>query len=278
MAHTFDFDWLTTDKLKLVGKCWLPEVSPRALLCLVHGFGEHIGRYEHVATFFNKHQLGFLGFDLRGHGRSEGKRGVVPNYEALMENIGEFLALAQHKFTDLPLILYGHSMGGNLVMSYLLRFQPSVKAAIVTSPWLRLAKQPPFWRVLLARLVVQFYSEYTDKAELNPSDLSRDPSVGEAYQKDPLVHNQMSAMLFLGVENAGEQILQHANRLSIPLLLMHGRQDPITAWQASELFAKQTPSQTTFLSWDDARHELHNELNREDVLSAMLAWIDKQLT
>lgn len=275
MAHTFSFDWLTTDKLPLVGKCWLPDSAPSLLLCLVHGFGEHIERYAHVADFFNSHQIGFIGFDLRGHGKSGGKRGVA-HYEALMENIGEFLALTQHKFPDVPLILYGHSMGGNLVLSYLLRFQPSVKAAIVTSPWLRLTKQPPFWKVLLARLVVQVYSEYTDTATLDPTYLSRDLAVGEAYQKDPLVHNHVGAMLFLGVENAGEQILQHAQHLSVPLLLMHGTDDPITAWHASALFAQQAPSLTTFVSWQGARHELHNEINRQEVLATMVEWLKKQ--
>ena len=96
---TFEFDWLSTDELTLRGKCWLPEEgAPKALLCLIHGFGEYYGRYEHVAEFWTAHSIGIIAYDLRGHGKSEGKRGYVPHYNSMTEDMGSFLALIQEKF------------------------------------------------------------------------------------------------------------------------------------------------------------------------------------
>ncbi|GAB4331925.1 MAG: alpha/beta hydrolase [Flammeovirgaceae bacterium] len=275
---SFQFDWQTIDNLKLVGECWLPESNNlKAICCLIHGFGEHIGRYEHVATFLNLKNIGLIGFDLRGHGKSEGRRGIIPNYEALMQNIGEFLALTQHKFPDVPLILYGHSMGGNLALSYVLRYKPTIKAAIITSPWIRLTHEAPFWKVFLGKMIAQVYSTYTDVASLNPDHLSRDLSVGKAYVADKLVHNRMGVTLFLAVEDAGEQILQNAKELQIPVLLMHGSDDQITSPNASQLFKEYAGSLVEFVLWKDARHELQNEINKEEVIGKMIEWIDKVL-
>jgi alpha-beta hydrolase superfamily lysophospholipase len=274
--HTFEFDWQTSDKLKLVGKSWLPEgKNTKVIACLIHGFGEHIGRYEHVAKYFNDNSIGLIGFDILGHGKSEGKRGVIPNYDALMQNIGEFLALVQLKFPNIPLVLYGHSMGGNLALSYLLRYKPDVKAAIITSPWLRLTHEAPFWKVFVGKMIAQVYSTYTDKATLNPEHLSRDLKVGKAYIADKLVHNNMGVTLFLGVEDAGEQILQHAKELKTPLLLMHGTDDQITSANASQLFKNQVGSLVEIVLWKDARHELHNELNKEEVIQKMVEWVER---
>jgi alpha-beta hydrolase superfamily lysophospholipase len=119
-AHDFSFEWQTQDQVMLKGRCWLPE-QPKALVCLVHGFAEHMGRYTHVAEYFNAQGYGLIGFDLRGHGQSGGRRGHTPSYDDLIENIREMLALAAEKLEGLPLFLYGHSMGGNLVANYLIR-------------------------------------------------------------------------------------------------------------------------------------------------------------
>ncbi|MEH0156629.1 lysophospholipase [Limibacter armeniacum] len=276
----FNFSWETKDKVVLEGKGWMPDnQQPKAIICMVHGFGEHIGRYEHVAKFFNTHGYGFIGYDLRGHGKSGGKRGVVPSYDSLMENITEFLALVHSKFEGIPIILYGHSMGGNLVTVYTLRERPSiVKAVIVTSPWLRLTNTPAKPVVMVGKVIGNLLPSFTLPTKLVPEDLSSDLTVGRKYQDDPLVHGKISSMLFSGVNDAGQWALLNANLLKHPLLLMHGNADNITSHKASEEFIRNAPSDlVTYKSWNGMRHELHNEMVKDKVLEEELQFIQLHL-
>lgn len=279
MSAEFEFDWKTRGEVSLAGKGWLPAESPKAIIALIHGFGEHIGRYEHLARFYNLHEIAVIGFDLYGHGKSGGKRGYIPDYQLLLENIGEFLSLLNEKFSDVPIILYGHSMGGNLVANFILRYpSQKIKAAIITSPWLRLAKEPPFLKVMAGRIISSFYPQFTDSADLDVSQLSADPTVGKAYLADPLVHNKMSATLFLGVSDAGHQVLQNADMLSIPTLLMHGEADRITSFDASKQFAELVPDSTiTTRWWPEGRHEMHNEVNKDEFFEFTLSWLEKTI-
>ncbi|GAA4836712.1 lysophospholipase [Algivirga pacifica] len=274
----FDFEWQTQDQLTLRGKCWLPgSERPQGLLCLIHGFGEHIGRYEHVAQFFNQHEIGLIGFDQRGHGRSDGKRGVVPSYESLLVNITEFLALTYSKFPEVPLYLYGHSMGGNIATTYLLREQPRIiKAGIITSPWYELTNQPPKLTVSLGKMISNLYPSFTVSSAIIPEDLSSDLTVGKKYMEDPLVHNKMGGTLFTGVSNAGLWILENTDKLVHPLLMMHGKADNVTSQKSSEKFARKAPKGLLkYKAWNGMRHELHNELIKEKALQYILDFLEE---
>lgn len=280
---SFEFDWQSADGLTLRGKCWLPEKSPpRALICLVHGFGEYYGRYNFFADFWNVRQIGVVAYDLRGHGISDGKRGYTPGYEALMNDLGSFLALVQEKFPGLPLFLYGHSMGGNLVANFSMRYpDTALQGVILTSPWFRLAKNPPLLnvlRVFFGKLVVKIFPAFRQTAALELRGLSRDLEVGKAYLRDKLIHNKMSAKLFLGVTQAGERALKHADGIPENTLLMHGTNDPITCLSASQRFAKQAGKKITTKWWENMRHELHNEIDKEKVLAFTAEWVTNILS
>jgi len=271
----FEFDWQSEKKQTLRGKCWLPEEKPKALLCLIHGFGEHINRYQHLAAYFGKQQIGLIGFDLIGHGKSDGKRGVVRNYETFMQHISEFLLLVEAKFKDVPLFLYGHSMGGNLVATFSINYQPKLQGIIITSPWIQLAKQPPKIQVMMAEIIGSIFPNFTTPAKLNVADLSHDPTVGEKYLADPLVHNRMSGAMFVAIADAGEKVLKSASELPTPLLLMHGSADGITSATASENMAKKN-KEIDFVLWENLRHELHNEIEKEKVLGKILSWVEEK--
>ncbi len=275
----FDFDWTTSDRLTLRGKCWLPKPAPRAIVACVHGFAEHIGRYAHVADAFNQAGVAFIGFDLRGHGLSGGQRGHTPSYSNYMEDIREFLALVTEKFPNLPLFLYGHSAGGNLVLNYVLRFAPEyVQGVIATSPWLRLAFQPPPVKIWLAKIISKIYPAFTQKSDLDANDISSDPVVARAYVQDPLIHRDVSAGAVSGIVAAGERALREAGQWAVPLLLFHGTDDKITDRAATEAFAAAVPpSWLTLRIWDKGRHELHNETFRAEVTASMVQWIADQL-
>ena len=256
---------------------WEPPKRPKAVIALIHGFGEHTGRYEHVGEAFNKAGYILIGFDLRGHGKSEGVRGHASSYDALMEDITDFKTLVEVRYPNLPYFLYGHSMGGNLVLNYCLRCKPDVVGAIVTGPWLRLASAPPSLQVRLAKTINNIFPDFAQNSNLETAALSHDQNVVEAYDHDPLVHAQISVRLFVSIYESGLWALDHAEELSIPLLLMHGTADRITSFAASAEFAKASGKVTTWRPWDGFYHEIHNEPEKVDVIQAMIEWLDTHL-
>lgn len=151
MKHD-EFKFKSFDGLQLFGQSWQSETKSRAVICLVHGMGEHSGRYGHVADRLTQAGYSVFAFDLRGHGKSPGPRGHTPSYEALMQDISSLLEVANKQFSQLPSFLYGHSLGGNLVLNYVIRRQPKLKGVIVTGPWLRLAFEPSRFKIILAQI------------------------------------------------------------------------------------------------------------------------------
>ncbi|MGQ9493815.1 MAG: lysophospholipase [Anaerolineae bacterium] len=265
----------TADGLQLFAQDWLPEGTPRAVVCLVHGLGEHIGRYPHVAAALNSAGYALLGFDLRGHGHSPGQRGHAPSWDTLLDDIGQFLQDAQQHFPDRALFLYGHSMGGILVLSYALRRKPQLCGAIVTSPLLRTAFQPPAWKLWLGKTLYNLLPAFSLSNELDPRGLSHDQKVVDAYVNDPLVHNRISARLAMDMLWAGEWALEHAAAFPLPLLLMHGVADPICSPEASLEFAARVPGECTFKLWEGLYHEIHNEPGQQQVFDVMVEWLGK---
>lgn len=265
----------TADGLQLFAQDWVPEGTPRAVVCLVHGLGEHIGRYPHVAAALNSAGYALLGFDLRGHGQSPGQRGHAPSWDTLLDDIGQLLQDAQQHFPDRALFLYGHSMGGILVLSYALRRKPQLCGAIVTSPLLRTAFQPPAWKLWLGKTLYNLLPAFSLSNELDPRGLSHDQKVVDAYVNDPLVHNRVSARLAMDMLWAGEWALEHAAEFPLPLLLMHGAADPICSPEASREFAARAPGECAFKLWDGLYHEIHNEPEQQQVFDVMVEWLGK---
>lgn len=269
------FNLRTADGLQLYGQGWLPEGTSRAAVCLVHGLGEHSGRYPHVAMALHQAGYALFSFDLRGHGKSPGQRGHAPSWDVLMDDITVLLQETGQRFPDRPRFLYGHSLGGTLVLSYALRRKPQLAGAIVTSPLLRTAFQPPAWKLWLGKALYNLVPSFALSNELDPRGLSHDQRVVDAYVHDPLVHNRVSARLAMDMLLAGEWALEHASEFPVPLLLMHGAADPICSPQASREFASQVPGDCTFKLWDGLYHETHNEPEQEQVFAFMLEWLGK---
>ena len=276
MKHT-EFKFKTFDGLQLFGQSWQPEVQSRAVVCLIHGLGEHSGRYAHLADSLNQAGYILISFDLRGHGKSEGPRGHTPTYEALMNDISSLLEVANQQFSQLSFFLYGHSLGGSLVLNYILRRQPQFKGVIVTAPWLRLAFEPPAFKIILGKITNQLFPAFSQKSDLDTKVLSHDAEVVHAYENDPLVHDHISARMFIGIYQSGQWVLEHASEFSLPLLLMHGGDDKIISVEASREFADKINGNCTFKIWDGFYHEIHNEPEKEKVFKFMVDWLDKQV-
>ncbi len=265
------------DGLSLEGRAWLPEEEVRGVVGVVHGLGEHIGRYAPAAEFFNRQGWALAGYDLRGHGRSAGKRGHTPDYESLLAQLDLLYHSLREGHPGRPLFFWGHSMGGNLVLYWLLSRKPALHGAIVTGPWLQTARPVPAPLLALAHLMNLLFPPFAQSNGLDPADLSRDPAVGQAYRNDPLVHDRISVRTALEMMRAGRRLLNHRGDLPVPTLLMHGSADRMTSFEASRRFADQHGN-LQWVPWEGAFHELHHETNREEVLQTMLRWMEQHAT
>ncbi|MHB1132608.1 MAG: alpha/beta hydrolase [Chloroflexota bacterium] len=263
------------DGLALFGRLWRPPGSARGVICLVHGIGEHSGRWSHVGAAVAAAGFAVLAQDLRGHGRSAGRRGHTPSFEVLMDDIATLLSEAERRFPGLPRCLYGHSLGGNLVLNHALRRQhPTIVGVIATGPWLRLAFEPPAWKVTLAKLLNDLWPSFGMGNGLDRSALSRDPQVEHAYATDPLVHDRITTRLYVSCAAAGRWALEHAADMRVPTLLMHGGQDRLSSLTASRDFAAATNGACSLKVWDSLYHELHNEPEQQQVLAVVFDWIN----
>ena len=266
----------SNDGLKLFTYAYPSDDPPKAIICLVHGHGEHIERYAHVFRQFAEAGYSCVGFDHRGHGQSEGLRGHTPSYETLLDDIDIFLKKIAEDYPGVPRFLYGHSMGGNLVINYGLRRKPDLAGIISTSPWLKLAFEPPAIQVFLGKTMNKIFPSFIQASGLETSALSRDPETVRAYEEDPLVHDKISARLFVGMYESGLWALEHAAEFPLPLLLVHGSEDKITSAKASGEFAAKAGEKVTLRIWDGFYHETHNEPEKEEVIAENIAWVEAQ--
>jgi alpha-beta hydrolase superfamily lysophospholipase len=269
--------WQSKDGTKLFEKVWSPKGEIKAALCLVHGMGEHCERYAHVADFLNQNGVAVVTFDHRGHGKSEGKRGHSPNYDTLLDDVGMALDKTTELFPNVPTFLFGHSMGGNVVLNYALRRKPNVKGIIASAPWLRLAFAPSKIDLTLAKLMINIYPSFTQSTKLDATAISRDAKEVEKYVKDTLVHDLISPAFFLGAFDAGNYALEHASEMAYSLLIYHGTKDRLTSYEGSKEFAsKVNPQLVTWRSWEGLFHEMHNEPEKAEVMQMLLEWIKER--
>ena len=267
---------LSKDGLKLFYRAWLVE-QPDAVLCIIHGLAEHSGRYEHIAQFFVDNNISVYVMDLRGHGKSEGKRGHAKSYDLLLNDIEELMKQARSEYTETPIFLMGHSLGGNLVGNFIIKENVNELAGfILSSPWVRLAFEPPQWKANLAKKVAGILPSLTQSNELNTSDISRDPAVVQAYDEDPLVHGKISVRLFVDCYSNGMKLLETEKQIKIPGLVFHGTADKITDPKASEQFAAKC-EKMEFVAFEGSYHETLNDLDQQKVKDTMLEWLKKHL-
>ncbi len=277
MQH-IGFTFKSNDGLSLLGRAWMvPSGRPKGVVNLVHGLGEHSGRYAHVGETLVDAGYNLVGFDLRGHGLSEGKRGHTPSLKQTMDDIDIFLKESSHRFgEDAPAFLYGHSLGGLLVLNYGLRRNPILAGIIATSPALRTTTPTPKAKVALAKLMAKLLPSFTLSNGLETDALSRDAAVVKTYRDDVYVHDKISASLGLILLESGEYVLTHAEDWQHPLLLMHGTADRICSSKASQKFATTAGDDVDLILWEDYYHEIHNDIGQEKVFSTFIQWLDKK--
>ncbi|MGH1437598.1 MAG: lysophospholipase [Lewinella sp.] len=271
-----EFSWQTADGIKIYGIDW-PCEKPCAVVGVIHGLGEHIHRYEHLVEYFHQHNIAVVGYDRRGHGRSGGKKGHTVSYKAFLDEIGQLAVEAEERYPNVPLFLYGHSMGGNLLLNYIIRRHPNVKGAIVSAPHIRLAFQPSVVMLTMGRVMKRIFPGFTQPNGLDVEQISRDKGEVEKYINDPYVHNKLTAITGMSMLEAAEALDKYKGAFPVPLLLMHGGEDGLTSPQGSEDFVGRITGNVTFKKWEGLYHEIHNEPEREEVMAMMVNWINEMV-
>lgn len=271
MSHT-TFQWTTSDGLSLFAQAWT-VAQPKAVVGIIHGMGEHCGRYLHVARALNDANFSVVAYDQRGHGLSEGKRGHTPNNDSLLDGVDQLLAEMSSVAPGAPQFLYGHSMGGNVLLNYALRRHPKINGIIASAPYLKLAFEPPAIQVALAKLVKGILPSLGQPTNLDATSISRDKAVVDAYLKDPLVHGRITPAFFVEIDGAAKWAFENAAGLKLPLLIYHGSADKLTLHDASKEFAAKVKGDVTWKSWEGLYHECHNEPEQEQVIKLVIDWI-----
>jgi alpha-beta hydrolase superfamily lysophospholipase len=244
------------------------------VICLVHGLGEHIGRYDHVGAALTGAGYTLLGSDLRGHGKSGGPRGHSPSLEAFLSDIDSLIQQARDRYPGRPCFLYGHSLGGLLALAYVKARKPALAGVVVTGAGLRSPLQEQKFKVLLARILGSLMPTLTLPSGLDPQTISRDPQVVEAYVRDPLVHDRTTTGFGKAALQAVDGAFAGAADFRLPLLIMHGSADRLTYPAGSEEFARLVPGGAALKLWEGLYHEIHNEPEQAEVLKFMIGWLD----
>lgn len=252
--------------------------QPKAVVLLVHGLGEHAGRYDHVAAALNQAGYSLIGFDHPGHGQSDGVRGHISSYDVVFDLIDQLRQEAAKQNPGLPQFVYGHSMGGNFVLYYLYKRQPKLAGAIVTSPGLGTADPVPAWKTTLGKVLYNLAPSFQMDNGLKREGLARDPAVVAAYNADPLVHGKISARLALDMLGHGKEMIGNAGAFpAVPLLLMQGSKDMLVSPPMTDQFAKGFKGDLTYKVWEGMYHELHNEPEKQHVLDTITGWLDQHM-
>lgn len=268
------------DGIKLSGYIWEPKETSKAVINLVHGFGEYSERYDYWAKQFNEKGFVVHAIDYRGHGRSDGRRGHINQFDDFINDIDVLVKESKKLYPDLPQFIYGHSLGGNIVTNYILKRENNFKGVIISSPWYKLSFDPSALMLFFARIMNRIYPKFTQNSNLDVKSLTHDKKIVEAYVADPLVHEKISAKMFYEIYNAGHWVLENTDKISFPVLVQHGNDDKITSYKASKEFAEKANKinkDITYKEWDGMYHELHNEIEKDKVFEFVARWIEKKL-
>ncbi|MBQ0937726.1 alpha/beta hydrolase [Ideonella paludis] len=280
MNHTLT----TPDGISLALRTWVPAGSPRGQVLVVHGLGEHMGRYEALAQDLAAQGWAVQAYDQRGHGASGGGRGQMAADESLLADLGQVLQHVRSAPSCGPLILLGHSMGGLVAARYVaegLQARPApwwqaVDGLVLSSPALDAGMT--VIQKLLTAVVSRVAPNLAVGNGLNLDDICRDPAVVKDYAADPLVHDRISGRLARFIAEAGPWVEARAAQWRTPTLLMWAGADRCVNPAGSARFAAAAPQQVlTAQTWPMLAHEIFNEPERADVVARLQAWLGSRL-
>lgn len=261
----------THDGLTQLRRRWRPSGDARAAMLLVHGMGEHSGRYEHVGAAFAAAGIDVLAHDQRGYGASGGERGHVDDFDHFLADVE--LLVADRRSVGSPVVLMGHSLGGLVSATYLVSDRPQPDLGVLSAP--ALAADVPGWQRIAAPTLGTIVPKLKIPADFDGEVLSRDPEVQRAYEHDPLRVPHSTARLGREIFSAMKETRSSIDRLDVPTYVLHGSADTLVPPSASAFLADHP--QVERRVWDDLRHECLNEPERDEVIGEIVTWLDGQL-
>lgn len=262
------------DGLHLAYRAW-EAISPRAGIVVVHGLGEHSGRYEQFAEAMTSFAISTYALDQRGHGLSDGRRGHVPSFDVFLRELDRFRreveGLAEYR---LPLFLLGQSMGGLIALRYVEEYESRFRGAVICSPWLATSMPVPRWKIMAANALNRLLPALPFRSNMNPEHFTRDPDIIQAYRADPLVHGAITPRLFVEVSAAMGLVLQRSDRNHEPVLFLLGGGDRLVETERTVRFAQSmSGADVTVRVFPGLYHELLQEVDRPRIFREISDWI-----
>ena len=264
------------DGLRLFEQEWSPEGTPKAGVVIVHGYGEHTGRYVHVAEELTRNGYAVSTFDLRGHGRSQGDpRTFVRSFDEHLDDLERFLSRVRERHSGRPLFLFGHSMGGTIATLFAIARQPEIRGLLLSGASLKLSDNYSLSLITLAKIISLVLPKLR-LIKLDASAVSRDAEVVREYVTDPLVyHGGIPARTGAEMNRAMERIRQRMETLEVPLLIMHGTCDLLADPEGSrQLYYRAESDYKDLRLYEGLYHEILNEPEKAQVLADMVEWLD----
>lgn len=264
--------------LNIYYQSWIPDIDPKAVLLIVHGLGEHSGRYTNVVNHFVPLGFAVYGFDLVGHGRSDGGREQVERFEDFSDTLSTYFEMIRSWQPGKPIFLLGHSMGGMISIYYLLENQSKFTGAIISAALIRVPDNISPMTVTLGKIL----SAIAPKAgivPLDPTGVSRDQKVVDAYINDPLVYQgKTPARLSAEMLKAMSRITAEAGKITLPFITVQGTADKlVNPGDARVLFDKASSTDKTIKMYDGYYHEVLNDPGHEIVLRDIEDWLSARI-
>ncbi|MFN3191019.1 MAG: lysophospholipase [Aureliella sp.] len=278
-AVNCDQGWHQVDSnRKKFVRIWKPaeNVSPWGAVCILHGLGEHSGRYQNLAVEFVRAGLRVYAFDQQGHGHSPEKQACIESYDSVMDDVAAVLAWVQDH-ARLPTCLFGHSMGGNFVLNYALRRTPHPLCVISSSPMIRAVEEPAAPVETLLRALKVFFPNFRMGSNVRPERLMSDPEEQAGLANDELFHSKLSLRLGASLLDTGRWLIGNAPRLEVPTLLTHGTIDHKTSPEASIEFAASAGSICKLEILDGHYHDPFRDLERLKVIDLFVSYIRQRV-
>jgi alpha-beta hydrolase superfamily lysophospholipase len=263
--------------LDLFYQAWLPEGTPRAAVAVVHGAGDHSGRLDRLALPLEQNSFATYAFDLRGFGRSPGKRGHINRWEEYREDVRCFLQLISTQQPGTPLFLMGYSLGAGIALDFILRQPEGLRGAIISAAPIDPAGIGSRAQIATARLLSRIFPTFTVRLNNDINGVSRDQSVLDALRSDPLHHNLVTARWGTESMAAVAWVREQAANIRLPVLFLHGSDDPFNLSGGVQRYYEQINyPDKTFIIYPGSRHEVHNDLDHAQVAADIANWMTQR--
>lgn len=262
------------DGTALAYRTWPMEAEPAITFAVVHGLGEHAGRYQRFAVGMAKHRMATYAVDLRSHGKSPGQRGHIDSFDQWTDDCAAFVNFVNKQAGDSEVVLLGHSFGGVTALSTVLSGKiQGLKRFIVSSPALRVKVAVPGWKISLAKGASKVAPRLALDNELNPATISRIQAVVDDYKNDPLVHSKITSRLYTEYLNAVRDVFDRAGQIKIPLLILAGTDDALIDPEGSKALYDKTRAVSTLELLQGRFHEPFNDVGSDEVFALIARWL-----